>query len=634
MAFAYHAIRLPTSDRVPSSRSMGLKERVWSAVAHAPALLVAWANAVIIYNHFYFWGPFLHDSGWFSSLVHRNGLMPRSPQSVAHEVVYYWGWHPSLLLSLGSALSYLFPIGRVDWYCVFQAAIYAPLALAVPLLVPKRERTNLASAALTAACSVAFAFSGQVLCCIGYPHFEIFSAAGCAVMLAALATGRERVAWIGLAMSIATREDGGLHAGTFLAAVLASDLTGRPFPVARRRVVTMAIVAFAATAILVVVQKKLFVSVDAWKHYLAGEPPYAHLTRALLARRLDHFWSRSGFIWMPVAGSVIVAVVRRDGRYLLGWAATLPWFLLNIAALQEIKGELAIYTGFPFVASAFWVGAYARAGDRRPVRVAWRWAPFSAALVGLLSLIGLERGQSSAANHIVGEMTFPRPTNRAGMLAFASELGSGRYGAVRMDPAMASFAVEFARLDDLISDEDRRHGLSHGDAFAFFAESSSLGAQLRSPFRHCAHVARTPMFFCTTPERAIPAGTVEASPLGSAIVIAENARRVGDVVKVDAAPFSVSTGGPGVRLERGRYLAVWDLDFERCSPDAPMPHMHIDIAHSGSAIAGSRRVSVTDPSFEIPFEVTADQEEKSWELRTFTGSCAFTIRGLDIRRVD
>src|SRR5262249_34783899 len=145
------------------------------------------------------------------------------------------------------------------------------------------------SALIVAACSLAFALNGEVISNIGYPHFEIFSSAGICIMLAALASARERVAWIGLAMSIATREDGGYHAASFLAAVLACDYLRRPFPVARRRVATMFVVAFAATVLLVIVQKKLFATIDAWGIYLVGRPPFAHLSARVLADRFAYF---------------------------------------------------------------------------------------------------------------------------------------------------------------------------------------------------------------------------------------------------------------------------------------------------------------------------------------------------------
>lgn len=293
---------------------------LWSFLARSPALVVFAANALFVRNHFYARGPYLHDSGWFSYTVFRAGLLPPNPLSCGGDVIpYYFGWHISLLVSLGSLLSYLFPGERVEWYCVIQGAIYAALAFVVPLLVPRDAERGPGALVGTVAASLAVAFGGQVLSCMGYPHFEIFSGAGTAIMLAALAMGRERLAWLGLAMSVATREDGGFHAGVLLLAVIAADVLGRTFPLPRRKVVIMAAMAFTATALPAFLQKRLFYGVDSWEMYLVGKPPFAHLSIAILRERGAAFVDRCGFIWAPMLATAAIAAVRRDARYLLGW---------------------------------------------------------------------------------------------------------------------------------------------------------------------------------------------------------------------------------------------------------------------------------------------------------------------------
>ncbi len=178
-------------------------------IAYAPLLLaVFYANALFIRNHFYVSGAYFHDGGWFSETVFHAGLIPRNPP-MSDVATYFWSWHVTLAVAVGSWLSYLFPGDRVDWYAIFQGLVYAPLALAVPLSVPAAERPGLRSSLLVAACSTAFASNGKVMASMGFPHFEIFAPAGIAIMLAGLAVARERIAWIGLAAAIGTREDGG-----------------------------------------------------------------------------------------------------------------------------------------------------------------------------------------------------------------------------------------------------------------------------------------------------------------------------------------------------------------------------------------------------------------------------------------
>ncbi|HSO35732.1 MAG TPA: hypothetical protein VLT33_24555, partial [Labilithrix sp.] len=361
------------------------RTRAWKLIAYAPILVVFYANALFIRNHFYVRGAYYHDAGWFSETVFHAGLIPRNP-AMAEVMKYYWGWHVTVVVAVGSWLSYLFPGDRVDWYAVFQGLIYAPLALAVPMVVPRAARSGAPSALLVAGCSLTFAFCGQVLASMGYPHFEIFASAGLAIMLAGLAMGRERLAWLGLAMAIGTREDCGFHAASFLVAVLAADLFGRPFPIARRRVILMIGVGLASTVVMMVAQKKLFASVNAFEMYITGTPPYAHLTGPAVRQRILDFGTKCAFVWMAMLSTVLVAVARRDARYLLGWVVALPWLFLNLTAVQELKAHLSVYTGFPFVGSVFWVFAYGRVEDTKR---SWRWPLFAGSFVSLASAAGL-----------------------------------------------------------------------------------------------------------------------------------------------------------------------------------------------------------------------------------------------------
>lgn len=616
---------------------MARRERVWLVVAHVPALVIAWTNAMFIYNHFYWKAPYLHDSGWFSALVYRNGFFPKSPHSVAHQYVDYWGWHPSILLSAGSLLSYLFPGGRIEWYAIFQAAIYAPLAIALPLLVPKHARTSVSSACLTAIASLAFAFGGQVVICISFPHFEILSSAGCAIMLASLATERKRLAWIGLVMSVVTREDGGLHAATFLAAVFACDLTGRAFPVDRRRVLRMIAVGLASSVVLIIVQKKLFLAVDAWKLYLAGDPPYAHVTKALVAERLSNFWERCGFIWMPFVGSVVIAVVRRDARYLLGWLVTTPWLLLNFFALQPEKGHFVVYTGFPFIGSVFWVGAYATGADRRPVLTGWRWPLVAVAALSTVSLFGFDRGSPYTFDILMTQMVYPRGENVDGLRELARQLRARKHGRVLVDPSVASLAVEDVRRDDLVISTLSDEGFLDADAFAFYARGESVTAQLESPFTKCGRVPRTATFFCTRPDRTLSSSVVPASPLFWTLsLVGSHARRTGDTIVVDAAPLDLVNIGPSVKLQPGRYRVTWRIRFRDCAPDTPMPHLIADVVHVSIpfavGVSASRPFSVNEGAVAHEFVVTPELKDDVWDFRNFTGNCAFELDGIDLAK--
>ena len=609
------------------------RSRAWKLIAFAPILLVLYANFMFVRNHFYANGPYLHDSGWFSGIVYRAGIVPRNPPT--SEMPYFWGWHITLIISLGSILSYLFPGDRVDWYCIFQAAIYAPLALAMPLLVPPSERNGLRSALLVAACSVAFAFSGQVLTCIAYPHFEIFASAGIAIMLGALAMGRERLAWVGLAMAIGTREDCGYHAASLLVAVVAADFLGRPFPIARRRVLLMAGVGLVSTALMMFLQKRLLFTVDAFRIYITGSPAYAHLTGPAIVERLSDFGTKCGFIWVPILASALVAVARRDARYLLGWVVTMPWLLVNLTAIQPAKASISVYTGFPFIGSAFWIAAYGRVGEAREPHRRWYWPLVSGAFVSVASFLGLLFSFQSQATGLLQDCVIPSTRNPEGVRAFARGLRTREYGAVKVDHAMTAWALEGARPADYLSARDAKEGIHSADGFAFFLNGDSVALLAWSALPKCGRVPDTKFIFCTMADRSLP-GTVTPTTgllLELEQIAAQHVRREGEAIVGEArAEGGIAVFGPYMRLAPGSYLATWTMKQGQCVGTSPRP-IHVDVLAGGNRLLAERDVAAEGNVTELAFEITPDHADDAVELRTSFGSCAFTLRGLALKRV-
>ena len=612
------------------------RARAWKLIAFAPVLVVLYANAMFVRNHFYVRGPYFHDSGWFSQTVFHAGIIPRNP-STSFPMIYYWGWHVTGIVSVGSMLSYAFPGDRVDWYCIFQALIYAPLAFAIPVLVPPEARAGWRSALLVAACSLAFVFSGQVVSCMAYPHFEIFASAGIALMLAALAMGRERLAWVGLAMAIGTREDCGFHAASFLVAVLAADVFGRPFPMARRRVLLMAAVGLMATALMIAMQKKLFVSVDAFKIYITGTPPYAHLTGPALVERVVNFGTKCGFIWLAILATGLVAIVRRDARYLLGWVVTLPWLVLNFTAHQDIKAALTVYTGFPFVGSIFWVAAYARVEEARSARRSWRSPLLAGAFVSVASTLGMLVSFPVPTVATLGSAFLPATRNPEGLRAFARGLRAREYGAVKVDPSMNSWAVESVTLEDLVSAKELEDGIVTGDGYAFFFfGAAAIDLLARSPFPKCGHVPETPAFLCTRANGSLPPTVTPSSPLLQLVQLSpEHVRRADETVVVDARPAAgIATFGPYLRLRADAYTVSWDLAFGTCEPGATSPSVHVDVLRDGKTLLAERDLTPADASAVLAFDVPTSLADKPLEFRTWWGgSCPFVVRGIDVRRV-
>lgn len=557
-----------------------------------------------------------------------------------HEVSmpYYWGWHVSILVALGSILSYAFPGDRVEWYCIFQALVYAPFAFAIPLLVPARARRGLLTALFVAACSVAFAFGGQVVAAIGYPHFESFASAGLAILLAALAMGRERVAWVGLFMAIATREDCGFHAASFLIAVIAADILGRPFPIPRRRILLMTGVGLASTVLMMVIQKRFFASIDAFHIYITGNPPYAHLTKLALRERISGFGTLCGFIWAPMLATALIAGIRRDARYLLGWVVSIPWLVLNLTAFQDVKAAVALYTGFPFVGAVMWVGAYGivEASHRTQSKLSWPWPVAMTACVSLVGLWGLYFSYPAATVHIARSSFVSAVANPTGLRAFAKGLRERAYGPVKVDPAMASWAVESTRHEDFLVPGDRAPNAIGAVGYAFFNEPRSIALLAQLPFPKCGRVSGTRASFCTTADATLPNTLTPSSPILEFMHEAPGiAQRDGEefVVQPTMIP-TIAVWGPYLPFHPGSFEVTWDLETKNC-PESES-NVHVDINVKSETGAKELAQIDTAPRTEKPrlrFSVTTDDQASLFEFRSWSGKCGYTLRGINVTQI-
>jgi hypothetical protein len=417
--------------------------------------------------------------------------------------------------------------------------------------------------------------------------------------------------------------------------VLAADYLGRPFPIARRRVFMMVGVGLVSTALMMFLQKRLLFTVDAFHIYITGTPAYAHLTGPAIVERLSAFGTKCGFIWLPILASVVVAVARRDARYLLGWVVTLPWLVVNLTAIQPAKASVSVYTGFPFVGSAFWIAAYGRVEAARHPQRPWYWPLVSGAFVSVASFLGLLFSFQSQATGLLADCVIPSARNPEGIRAFARGLRTREYGAVKVDPAMVSWALEGARPADYVSARDVKEGITSADGFAFFMTSDSVALLSWSALPKCGRVPDTKVIFCTTADRPLPSTVTPTTGLLLELeqLAAQHVRREGETIVGEArSEGGTAVFGPYMKLAPGAYVATWTIKQGPCDGAGPPHPVHVDVLAGGNRLVAERDVPVDQEIAELAFDVAPEHADEAVELRTSFGSCAFTLRGLDLKR--
>ncbi|MCW0422201.1 hypothetical protein [Xanthomonas sacchari] len=427
--------------------------RLWILFAALAFLLVSCAQYNFIWNHFYSRGPYLLDSGWYSSIIYKAGFFPENP-FVAHSSGRYFDIHVSFLVSILSVLSGYLPFDRVDWFAITQGAMYGSLVLAPACLAwmwlrdcqstRQRRLIELMGIIIVAATT----FSGQVLMCWGYPHYEIFIPAMINLALVAWLAERHGAASVCLLIAAASREDGGFHGALAFGGVwlglLAYGFRSSGFFKKNLDVLGLAFFSFFLGVVFLGLQKMVFDGHSLLREEYLGDPLYAHLSVGVIRERVQNFLLNCRFLWYPILVALGGAVLLRNVLPILGWIAYLPWLLLNLFAVQEIKAEFSIYTGFPFVVAMFLpLIAVQRLRSTGLAASTGRAVVVCAVLSVLASTIGFARDKPAAFAQILRDSVSRAPVSESntqrGLRAFTESMSGRNF---YYDQAMAAWLID------------------------------------------------------------------------------------------------------------------------------------------------------------------------------------------------
>ncbi len=611
--------------QVDGDRGHGAKR--WM-IAHAPLLLAGVLPALMlslgvgrfILNHFFARAPLLLDSGLLSGVAYRSGVALVPPIIGCDYATSFYQVYFSPVIGVLSGLSYLVPVNRIEWFAFVQALVYVPLGITVYALAsrvgPECARRRLP---ITVLAAFAFAFSGAVLWMVGYPHYEAASPGLTCLVLVALMTGRTRMTWIWLGLAATVRQDGGVHIAVALLPVLYLQWRGVAMAPSRRRIVATIGIAVAASVVAFALQKLLFTPVDRLGPVYLGTPPYAHVTWDLVAARARAFAADSQVVYYPFLATVFVAILRRDARYLLGWAVTVPWFVFNLLAFDQAKSLFWAYAIGPFIVAMFWVYLYGAL--LAPLRMRPGVLELVFALVCISSTVGHARSLPDALRLTAHDMLIARPKDRAVVHAFVDALHDHRaaLGRLEVDYAVAALAQEHLRLDEAWSAgrtprpetlmfHDHAHGVSEVIADA-----------LTSGLDTCVRILETGIVVCSRaplPPEVFTGLDTERRPASFALARRSAGVEVDErgVVLLTSYPFGGALGA----LAPGRY--EWTLSLAATAPISA----HIEVGDAAVDTHGERAV--------IPFSVGDADEQPRFRIRSRTAA-PLVITSAQLRRL-
>jgi len=426
------------------------------------------AYASNILHSFYVKGSSLYDAGHYAYMLHDGGFNMQNPSTIGGG---FLAIHISPLFILTTALGHLLPLSRIEFYAAFVGIGHALPGVAVFwLLVAGYGMTGPLQRVLAALLALAFTFDSLALAIARFPNLPMFFVGCAAMFLAAVALRRFTPVLVFFMLCLITREDSGLH----LFALLSLYLLLRCWQGAKLREIRL-VGGFAAAALsystsMFVLQSELPQHSSLLAIEYLGQPPFAHVTAASLGTLFVGWVIYRGYVVFPAIFAFGWAIVRRNPQVCLGYAACLPWSLLNLAAVKQLLSTLPSYYAFPFVLAGLWplVGLRLvhRHGELGAVR---REAVCGFALLTAASFI------PSALPHNPTEMDLPADffsppsfarqinTDQAlARLATAKELGKQV-----VDESVAALVPELYRPENILALPER---VARLDSLIYFAD--------------------------------------------------------------------------------------------------------------------------------------------------------------------
>jgi hypothetical protein len=343
----------------------------------------------IVLHHFYVTGSFLLDAGWTAYLITHGGLRLRFPNSLGG--ISYFVVHISPIFIAVAELRRLLPISDIQFFAVFMGICYALPALAVFWLLRSgfRLRSHFGTA-VAAAIAIAFSLNGLALAIARYPHSEILVAGSLILFSAALARRQLAAAGIFLGVALVAREDAGFHLfGILFLLVALNRWYGLPWR-AQRAEIWFAAVALLYSVVVVALQRAISTDISTLTATYLGDPPFGELTITTILLRLQFYVTYRAYIIVPAIIACFWAARTRNPYILVGYAAFVPWGVLQLVAKTHVAGTLSAYYAYPYLIGSFWplVGVLLDRNRRGVVDEASLPVAFFLAMIGA-SFIGV-----------------------------------------------------------------------------------------------------------------------------------------------------------------------------------------------------------------------------------------------------
>jgi hypothetical protein len=253
----------------------------------------------------------------------------------------------------------------------------------------------------------------------------------------------------------------------------------------------------------------------------SGIPPYTHLSIQLLLTRAVKIFREAPYLWTGFMVSFLWTLRRKNPYWIIGFAAFIPWFILNWTAYNPNTGVLYAYYAFPFVLSMGWppIAAVWQYGVKLPSAAVWDTLAMQLALVIAGLVVWDSDGDHLAfgpsywarwgsyasqwENAPSGEETDVRPIMRKVALMVSS---NQRLGKVMVDSGMMSLTMGSQSQNRGLNLQQLSDNTAAVDTIVYFCHSEALASDILAKVQQDQlsthyHVSNTPLCLFTNRSR-------------------------------------------------------------------------------------------------------------------------------------
>jgi hypothetical protein len=310
------------------------------------------AYNIYIWNDFYNSGALFLDTGWFASLMYKNGLALINPDFFNNGS--FLNTHFSPFLIVWSLFSYLWPLGMPSWFALYFGLAFALMSVGAYSNLVRGEQFSWPSFACAAVTAIAIPFSTLAYDIASFPHYEVMIPGLAFIGLGLLFSGRTKTAMAMLILTCSVREDAGFHIVAILGLVIVlRKIQGESWR-SMIPLISCGMLVFFLSIAAILAQKFFFHGDNALSAVYMGNPPYAHLSSELILTRIRWLWEWRPSLFIAPLVTFTWAVLARNPYIVLGYVAYIPWTVFNLTASLSPAGHLSSYYSYPYLIALMW----------------------------------------------------------------------------------------------------------------------------------------------------------------------------------------------------------------------------------------------------------------------------------------